>query len=318
MVATSRPYLAVAGEGSPHVLAAPAAIPFAEGVQPRSYRPDVAARTTTCTYDPLYRLTAADYSTGEFFHYIYDAVGNRLTQVTEAETNTYTYDIANRLTSVDGVPFTWDANGNLISDGVSTYSYDPANRLRVVDQGDTSYTFLYDGLGNRVAQIVAGGTSYDYALDLAAGLTQVLSDGTNAYLHGRARIGEKQTGGWQYHLGDALGSVRELTGSTGMVGLAQSFAPFGSVMSSVGSASTALAFTGEQLDGTGLVCTVQVWRQLRAECIFYGRERERSRAGAGQGQAARPEAHARAAGDEVEAVATDGPTSPEGSRCIAP
>jgi len=103
-----------------------------------------------------------------------------------------------------------------------------------------------------------------------------------------------------------------------MVGLAQSSAPFGSVMSSVGSAWTAFAFTGEQLDGTGLVCTVQVWRQLRAECIFYGREPERSRAGAGQGQAARPDAHARAAGDEVEAVATDGPTSPEGSRCIAP
>jgi len=78
-------------------------MPLAEGVQPRSYRPDVAARTTTYTYDPLYRLTAADYSTGEFFHYTIDAVGNRLTQVTEAETNTYTYNIANRLTSVDGV-----------------------------------------------------------------------------------------------------------------------------------------------------------------------------------------------------------------------
>jgi YD repeat-containing protein len=97
----------------------------------------------------------------------------------------------------DGVPFTWDANGDLISDGASTYSYDPANRLRVVDQGDTSYTFLYDGLGNRVAQIVAGGTAYDDALDLAAGLMEVLSDGTKACLHGRARIGEKQTGGWQ-------------------------------------------------------------------------------------------------------------------------
>jgi hypothetical protein len=46
-------------------------------------------------YDPLYRLTAADYSTGEYFWYTYDAVGNRLTQQTHEGTNTYDYDIAN-------------------------------------------------------------------------------------------------------------------------------------------------------------------------------------------------------------------------------
>ncbi len=208
--------------------------------------------TIDYTYDPLYRLTAADYSTGEYFHYTYDAVGNRLTQETGAGTNTYTYDIANRLTSVDGVAHTWDANGNLLTDGASTYSYDPANRLRTVDQGDTSYTFMYDGLGNRVSQIVSGGSSYDYTLDLAAGLTQVLDDGTNTYLYGRARLGEQQPEGWQYHLGDALGSVRELTNSTGTVGLVRSYEPFGSLMASFGSGSTAFAFTGEQLDGTGL------------------------------------------------------------------
>ena len=33
-------------------------------------------------YDPLYRLTAADYNGGTtYFHYTYDAVGNRLTEV---------------------------------------------------------------------------------------------------------------------------------------------------------------------------------------------------------------------------------------------
>lgn len=29
-------------------------------------------------YDPLYRLTGADYSMGEFFDYSYDTVGNRI------------------------------------------------------------------------------------------------------------------------------------------------------------------------------------------------------------------------------------------------
>jgi RHS repeat-associated protein len=204
------------------------------------------------TYDPIYRLTAADYSTGEFFHYTYDAVGNRLTQETESGTSGYTYDIANRLTSVDGAQFTWDANGNLLSDGASTYTYDVANRLRTVVQDGTTYSFSYNGLGDRVGQSVSDGAAYDYALDLAAGLTQVLDDGANSYLYGTGRIGEEQPGGWQYHLGDALGSVRELASSTGSVSQARSFEPFGSVLSSVGSASTAFSFTGEQLDGTGL------------------------------------------------------------------
>jgi hypothetical protein len=41
----------------------------------------------TYTYDSLYRSTGADYSDGSYFHYAYDAVGNRLTQETVAITN---------------------------------------------------------------------------------------------------------------------------------------------------------------------------------------------------------------------------------------
>ena len=38
--------------------------------------PAVNATTISYIYDPLYRLTAADYSGGDYFHYTYDAVGN--------------------------------------------------------------------------------------------------------------------------------------------------------------------------------------------------------------------------------------------------
>ena len=34
-------------------------------------------REISYTYDSLYRLTAADYSTGEYYAYQYDPVGNR-------------------------------------------------------------------------------------------------------------------------------------------------------------------------------------------------------------------------------------------------
>jgi len=56
---------------------------------------------STITYEPLYRLTAADYSDGKYFHYTYDAVGNRLTQAAnpsgQPASTSYTYDSANRL-----------------------------------------------------------------------------------------------------------------------------------------------------------------------------------------------------------------------------
>ncbi len=76
---------------------------------------EVVTRVIDYTYDPLYRLTGGRYDDGTFFHYTYDSVGNRLAQETLAGTNNYIYDIANRLIEVDGVSYTWDANGNLLS-----------------------------------------------------------------------------------------------------------------------------------------------------------------------------------------------------------
>jgi YD repeat-containing protein len=100
--------------------------------------------TTVYAYDALYRLTAADYSTGDFYRYTYDAVGNRLTQESmvkglepalsggEVSNVSYQYDIANRLADVNGVAYTYDDNGNLLNDEVNEYVYDSANRLMAI------------------------------------------------------------------------------------------------------------------------------------------------------------------------------------------
>ncbi len=107
-------------------------------------------------YDPLYRLTEANYSTGDYCHYSYDAVGNRLSQETLIGsvplTTNYVYDAANRLTSVDSVTYTWDNNGNLLNDGTNTYSYNPANQLTAMSGPFGSSTFSYNGLGDRLTQ----------------------------------------------------------------------------------------------------------------------------------------------------------------------
>jgi YD repeat-containing protein len=54
----------------------------------------------------FYRPTSADYSTGETFEYAYDAAGNRTAMTDTAGAHSYTYDDANRLTSVDSVTYT--------------------------------------------------------------------------------------------------------------------------------------------------------------------------------------------------------------------
>ena len=86
--------------------------------------------TINYEYDPLYRLKEANYSNNDYYHYTlrqaqggaYDAVGNRLTQQIGLVTANYVYDDANRLTSVNGVTYTFDANGNTSTSSVQACS----------------------------------------------------------------------------------------------------------------------------------------------------------------------------------------------------
>jgi RHS repeat-associated protein len=187
-------------------------------------------------------------------------VGNQLSEILHAPrgetvmaSQEFEYDIANRLIDVNGTPVTWDSNGNLLNDGTQSYTYDAANRLVGVSQGEDVYTYAYNGLGDRVSQVLNGQTT-NYALDLNAGLTQVLQDGEQTYLYGVnrvAQVAETQVG---YFLPDALGSVRQMVDETGAVTLQQSYSPYGEVVVSEGTGETDYAFTGEwQSASTNLV-----------------------------------------------------------------
>jgi RHS repeat-associated protein len=207
------------------------------------------------TCDFLYRLISATYSTGESYHYTYDAVGNRQSLTTHEDVVNYQYDAANRLTSINGQAYTWDNNGNLLSDGVRTYSYDHANRLTSVTSGTLTTEFVYNGAGDRVARTVDGVTS-EYVLDPAAGLTQVLQETTGgqttSYLYGADLLAQYDSGTWAYHVDDGLGSVRQLADPTGQVVQGYSFSPFGVPLGESG--GEPYGYTGEQWDASaGLV-----------------------------------------------------------------
>jgi RHS repeat-associated protein len=212
--------------------------------------------TIDYTYDPLRRLTAADYSTGDYDHYTYDPVGNRLTQSTsisgQQSSSSYQYDLANRLINVNGVDYTWDNNGNLLNDGVNTYTYDSANRLVGFQGPQINATFSYDGLGDRLGQTV-NGVPIEYTLDINASLSNILADGNNTYIYGIGNLSQISGSATDYFLGDALGSTRQLVDASGQITLAESYDPFGNVVSQNGPDSTVLGYTGQQTDPTGLI-----------------------------------------------------------------
>jgi RHS repeat-associated protein len=216
------------------------------------YLPYQQTVTTTINYeyDPLYRLTSAEYSNDDYYHYAYDAVGNRLTESNQSTVNSYQYDSVNRLMSVNNVNYAFDNNGNLLSDGVNTYTYDSANRLISVSNQSSVSSYQYNGLGDRYTQTVNNQTT-TYVLDLNAGLTQVLDNGTNTYTYGLGRISQTNTV-TEYFLGDALGSVRQMTNTAGDITLTKTYAPYGTVTQSAGSGQSMYAYTGEQMDVSGL------------------------------------------------------------------
>ena len=176
-------------------------------------------------------------------------MGNRLTETTAKGETAYTYDTTNRLTSVNGQAVQWDDNGNMLADGQAVYTYNTANKLVGVTKGTSSIVYAYSGLGDRLRQI-ADGVTTDYTLDIIAGLTQVLDDGTNKYLYGNFRIAQIAVTQTSYFLPDSLGSMRQMSDTEAELTLARNYNPQGVVIGESGQIDTKYGFDGEAQDGT--------------------------------------------------------------------
>jgi RHS repeat-associated protein len=175
--------------------------------------------------------------------------------VTTTTVTTYTYDVANRLTSIQqpasSIAYAWDARGNLTHDGVFTYTYNAAGRM-VRAQSLTAtlrYTYTVDGL--RVAQDVDGAVT-TFAWDWATGIPEMLSDGDKRHLVGHDTLGwEDGAGSWTYAVPDALGSVRQAVDATAAVVAAREWTPYGVEVGAPGGTPQAgLGYTGEWFDAS--------------------------------------------------------------------
>ena len=125
------------------------------------------------SYDAASRLIGIAYSRNQTpigdLAYSYDAL-NRRTAVGGSLAGTAlppgtaaaAYDAANQLTSWNGTPISYDANGNMLSDGTRSFTWDARGQLAGIS-GPVSATFTYDGAGRRIAKTTgAGAQSFVY------------------------------------------------------------------------------------------------------------------------------------------------------------
>lgn len=235
---------------------------------------DVDYRRTTLTlpdgivvnysYDSASQLSGMSYTLSPAtlgnLSYSYDALGRRdslggsfaRTGLPLAITTT-AYNADNQLTTWGTANLFYDLNGNMTSDGTHSYTWDARNHLKQIDSGTTA-SFTYDPFGRRATKSIVG-TSTTFLYDGANAVQEVIGgmNTANSLMGKTDEVFQRtDSAGALSFLADGLGSTLALADSTGTLQTQYTFEPFGNT-TSTGSASTnSFAYTGRELDATGL------------------------------------------------------------------
>ena len=203
-------------------------------------------KTQAYTYDATGRLlTFAGFtsaSSNETRSYSYDGNGNRLTGVVNGVSSTYSYLAGtNKLQSASGMyTNTYDAAGNLLSNGRLTLSYDARGRLVqtvVPGTGGTTLASQYNEAGHRVTRWDssassgrmwiyddAGHTLGEYVYPGGAVVQELMwLDSTPVAVSGAMPV----TNGVGYIWTDQLETPRAITNASGQMVWQWDSAPFG-------------------------------------------------------------------------------------------
>jgi RHS repeat-associated protein len=206
------------------------------------------SQTWNYSYDASDRLLGAQASGGATYGYGYDAADNITAFLTPTGAVTATYNGVNQLTGIGGLPFSYNANGNLINDGQRTYLWDAENRLVAVQAPPSKVTkFSYDGLGRRIAIFSNSVNGANNARYLWCGTSLCQARTNNGvvtrqyYLEGEMRAGDQRL----YYARDQLGSVRDgLDTTSGSSSVSYGYDPYGNLTQSVGNVSTDFRYAG--------------------------------------------------------------------------
>ena len=143
--------------------------------------------------------------------------------------------------------FTYDANGNMTSDGTRTFEWDARNQLVAVNVGTHRTEFVYDGLQRRVREIekengVVQSDTHVLWCEIEI-CEERAADGT-AVTRRSLRHGEQVGVQTRFFTVDHLGSVREVTNPALTTQGRYLYDPWGRRSLSAGAAVTSVGFTG--------------------------------------------------------------------------
>ncbi len=210
-------------------------------------------------YDTLDRVTSASHPllvTPQSF--AYDPVGNRTTTGS-------LYNVGNQLTEDANFTYTYDLNGNLtrktfkVSGNHIDYTYDAENRLIKVEEfaagattpGATS-TYRYDGFGRRIEKI-GNGITRRYVYDGEDILLEY--DGANVlqarYTHGPGidePMAMTRGGNHYFYHHDGLGTITDLTDTTGAVVKSYAYDAWGNIIDQTGAVENPYTYTAREYD----------------------------------------------------------------------
>lgn len=206
-------------------------------------------------YDPDNQVTSATVP-GAPVAYTYDSAGNRLA----ASAAAYNVNNLNEYTSAGGTNYTYDADGNLVSGGGWTYTYDDENRLVAMTGASDSWTYQYDGLGDRVSA-THNGVVTQYLNDPSGfGNVEAELNGTGQviahYTYGLGLTSAVPSSGTPaYYNFDASGNTVQMTSASGAVVNNYVYLPFGEKVSSTVGVPNPFTYVGQfgvMDEGSGL------------------------------------------------------------------
>lgn len=205
-----------------------------------------ASRSQTFMYDELNRLKEAQSGAYGTLAYSYDEIGN----IVSKEGVIYAYDPRVGVkphavvSTSDGRTFSYDANGNTISDGIRTFIYDDENRPTAITAGNRTTQFVYDGTGKRVKKSGPNGTT-----TYVGGVLECTGKACGKYImSGETRIALRTGLDVKYYHADHLGSTAAISDRSGAVLEAVAYYPYGATRTDTGRVRMNHKFTGQELD----------------------------------------------------------------------